>query len=297
MLKLFTGRRWDELKAHVRAVSAEEVYEGVSTAGRTAPAGLALDGLVTGPDDVLGLTLAGGFNRYMAWQLRGYATADQTSDSAIMRYVDKLQEAIDDLQAALALDPANGLAASFLASAAAESSPEEKDEIGALLAQSRGAPPSGYMALLNAQAEKWGGSHAKMWETVHRYRDLDKPGTLALVARAHFEHHLYLLIMDERGAAQKEAERYYRDGRRLAELQAASDEVFVQRGPENLHAQRLADGWFARVLIQAGDTRRARRHLVRLGAHVEDWIWAAGSAFGPRLTWGLSRLRAGLLPF
>lgn len=293
MIKLFANRRWAELKAQVQSVSAEEAYIGISAAGREAPDSIALDGLVEGPGDVLGLTIAGGFNRYRAWKLRGYATADQTSDAAMNRYIDTLRDALADLNAAVELDPTNGLAVGFLASAAADLPEEDKEAIGNLLALARDVAPSGYMALLNAQTEKWGGSHAKMWETAHRYRDRAKPGTLALIARAHFEHHLYLSAMDERPAAQAEAKQYYRQTDRLTELQSAADESFMQ-STDDIHARRLADGWFARALFDAEDRARARRHLVRLGRHVDDWIWGAGSLFSAPLTWRLVRIRSGL---
>lgn len=293
MIKLFANRRWADLRAYVQSLSAEGAYVEISAAGRETPDPVALDGLVEGPNDVLGLTIAGGFNRYRAWRLRGYATAERTSDAAMNRYFDTLQDALADLNAAVELDPTYGLAVGFLASAAAELPEEDKEAIGSLLAQARDVPPSGYMALLNAQTEKWGGSHARMWETAHRYRDRAKPGTLALIARAHFEHHLYLLAMDERPAAHTEAKRYYRQTDRLRELQTAADES-VQNPTDDAYARRLADGWFARVLFDAGDRARARRHLVRLGSQVDDWIWGAGSLFSARLTWRLARIRTGL---
>lgn len=280
------------LRARLSSGAPDAVYQAVIDQAFALPVDLPLTGLLAGPDDAIGLTLTGGLLRYRAWRLRGALVAAMTSEERFARYFEALGQAQEALNAALAINSANGLAAALLASACLDADPGDKARAEALLIAAPSAPIIGHLELMTAWTEKWGGSQDEMWAYLDRNVRQAAPGTLALVARAHWEHKNHLELV----GAQKKADGYYRREVVRKALVAASDESLAASPSVDPYRLRAGDCWFALTLVGAGETARARRHFQRLGRYMDPTVWHYGWMFiTPSMRFAFNRLRAGLL--
>lgn len=292
----FRRSDWTGLKRHVDGLAPQAAYSQIVELAFASPLDSSLDGLIDGPHDVLGRTIAGGIGRYRAKRIRGPRVAGGAADHTLEPYSRRFAEATSQLWAAIAVDPHHGLAAAFLASAAAEFHPEEIDEVETLLVDAAAVPASAFVELLSARTWRRGGSQEDMWAVAERYRAWSRPGTLALVARAHFEQHTFLALFGEGPTARSQARAYYRGLEVREALIAASEEVLNPPADADPYALRLADGWLARTLVAAGQGRAARAHLRRLRGHVDPTVWTRGVGLPPWGNYWLTRVRAALLP-
>jgi hypothetical protein len=282
---------WAGVKAHLACASPDAAYQAIVDLAFGLPVRKSVEALVAAPDDVLGLTLAGGVLRYQAWRLRGALVAAMTSAERFARYYEALEQALGALNAALQLVPTNGLASALLASACLDADPQDKADAEVRLIAANDAPVIGHLELMTAWTDKWGGSQGEMWAYLARNERRAAPGTLALVPRAHWEQKNYL----ELAGAQRKADGYYRREAVRKALVAASDESLAA-SPDNPHGLRAGDPWFALTLVGAGETARARRHFQRLGRYIDPTVWHYGLAFiSPGVRFAFNRLRAGLL--
>ncbi len=281
--------QWQPLKAFVAQASPEASYERIKMAFDACPMDLDLSGVVAGPDDLIGLTILGAFLMGIGKRHRGMNVAAAVKEKQAMLYMQHLFEAKEALDAALAIDRRFGLAAAFnMAVAMDEWEEGQKDQAEAILLDARDVPLSGYGNLLQARLEKWGGSHAVMFRIARSRMLSDAPAQNMLIARAHWERWLYYAAFDESDQAAEMAAAYF-TGEVLDDLRAASEAVLDARSdPAEL---RLAHGWLAFVLSEAGQHKRAVRHLDRIKGHNDPSVWFFGRT-PPPVTKGLIRLKA-----
>lgn len=285
---------WTGLKAAVAAAGPNEAYRLIADAGEQTPIDSPLDGLVGGADDVLGLTISGGLRFRRAARIRGGLVAAATPEERMRRYADELFAAVDDLNAALAADPACGLAAAFLAGAAVEGDADDRRAIEATLLAARDVPDAAWAGLLRASTAKWGGSEDEMWAVARRHSGRT-PGALALTPMAHFEQFLHFAMFDDAPDARDKARGYFQRPEVRHDLAETSDRALAAPADADPHSLRTVDGWMARTLLQAGDRRRARAHLKRLGRHADPGVWCLGTLGGSAdAHLGRARRRAGL---
>jgi hypothetical protein len=177
-------------------------------------------------NDAVGMTLAGAAYLTRAVRVRGARTADHVTDEQWERYFALREEAEPLLRAALAVRPNYGLCAAWLMALAVDEADDFKDEAEAALRGATAVPVSGFSKLLSARAEKWGGSHRAMWQIARSFAQRRPPWTAALIAKAHYEHHLYLAQMDEDADADARAEAYFRNASVREELLQLSEALW-----------------------------------------------------------------------
>lgn len=280
---------WQALKTFVAQASPEAAYELIRMTYEACPMGLDLSGAVAGPDDLIGLTIAGAFLFGIGKRHRGMGQASAVGEKQAERYAQYLFEAKDALDAALAIDRRFGLAAAFnMAVAVDEWEDGQKDQAEAILLDARDVPLSGYVNLLQARLEKWGGSHADMFRIARSRMLGDAPAQNMLIARAHWERWLFYAAFDDSGRGPEMASAYY-TGEVMDDLTAASEAILTAHSdPAEL---RLAHGWLAFVLSEAGQHKQAVKHLDRIKGHNDSSVWFFKST-PPAVTKGLIRLKA-----
>jgi hypothetical protein len=264
--------QWQGVKAFVAGASPEAAYELIRTAYDACPTAIDVDAAIGGPDDLVGLTVAGAFHFGIGKRHRGMRAAAEVREKQAVLYIERLYRARTALDDALALDRRYGLAAAFaMAVASDELEDGQKDQAEAVLLDARDVPLSGYVNLLQARLEKWGGSHADMFRIARSRMLADAPMQHILIARAHWERYLYYAAFDDSEQASEMAEVYF-TGDVMDDLKAASDAVLNGRDADPAE-QRLANGWLAFVLSQAGQYKRAVRHLDRIRGHNDPAVW------------------------
>jgi hypothetical protein len=292
-IELVARRDWDGLKAQVQALPPESAYTFLRLLGEKAPFDLDVREASLHDRDSLGLTIAGALLQGRATRYRGLADASQVSEQQWENYFPVLFEAEESSAAANEIFPQSGLAAAWRMTAAVDSGEEEKDAAEAALLVAREVPVSGFARLLSARTEKWGGSHAAMWKVARTHAERDPPGTLGLIAKAHFEQWLYFSVFDESGQGADRAKTYFQRPEVRAELEEASRRVLSIPDHPDPRNSLYAHNCFACTFHIAGARGWARPHLARIGKHVDPAIWLFGR---PRLELNLARLKSGLLP-
>ena len=228
--------------------------------------------------DVEGLTIAGAALMVRATRLRGMDTADQVAVDSWAPYLACRDRAEEILRAAIDLRPGNGLAAAWFMASAVDSDDETKDQAAEVLNGADDVPISGYSKLLSARTEKWGGSHEAMWLVARRYAAVRAPWTKALVAKAHYEHWLYLAMMDERPEAAREAGIYFSNPVICNELVQISEEISTAP-PRDPYEVVYAHDVLAVVLAEARMRRAAAAHLRKVGKHGDPALLTGGPAW------------------
>lgn len=289
-IALVAGGRWSDYKRWLASVSPEAAYESIKLVFEGCALGINLDGVADGPDDVLGLTVMGAMYYGIGKRHRGGAQASAVSEAQADRYVERLIVAKSLLEDALAIDRRYGLAAAFYMLVATDELEEgQKDNAEAILLDAENVPLSGYMNLLIARLEKWGGSHGDMFRIARSRLRPDLPMQAALIARAHWERELFYSAFDDEPGAAGMAEVYYQ-GEVGDELMEAS-RLVLAAGNADASEARVADSWLAFALGRAGRYKQAVRHLDRLKGYEDPSVWKILVA-PPWLTKGLIRLQA-----
>lgn len=269
---LYKRRDFAGLKALVAGASPDMGYRIVLDVAFNTPIGGDLDGMATGPSDVLGLTIGGGVLLHWGWRARGGLLAEATSNTRFGNYFALREAALQWLEAARNLDPRNGLATALWASTALEETEDGKRRAETALWMAPDAPIHGHIELMSAWTDKWGGSQDDMWAYLDRAADEKDPGRLALIPRAHWEQWCYFAL-----AGSRRADGYFkRPDVRYALAQASEAHLAA---PIDLARLNVGDGWFARVLLDAGKTAQAREHLKRLKGYRDPTTWTYGIAF------------------
>lgn len=265
---------WQPLRETISAATPEEAYQWLKWVAEDSDINLSLKGLAA-DDDALGLTLAGALTYFFAIRVRAGALPQAMSEEQALSTYDGHEQARVLIDKALTLAPEDGLAAAFAMGSAIDPWDEDhKDRAEAVLYGARNVPMSGFMNLLSARAEKWGGSHEEMFAVARRPFDPDRPGAAALIARAHVERFLFYAVFDEAPDAKQQAGRYF-SGEVIRELSDASDRVLGARAGDPAELQ-LAHGWLALSAVFIGQSRyakRAVRHLQKLGGYIDPGIW------------------------
>ena len=289
---LLGASAWDDLAALVGSQLPESAYTAIRVIGEAAPLTCDLRGLI-GREDALSLTIAGGLLHCRALRFRGLGGAETVSEDQWELYIPTLAHAQELLARAAVLAPSSGLTAAWRATAFVEASDEEKDEAELGLRMADDVPVSGFSRLLSARTLKWGGSHDEMWRVARSYARRDLPGSLALIAKAHFEEWLWLATFEEDPALAAEHETYLRRDEVVAEILATSRQVLAAPPNPDPRNALYAANWFGQLLSTAGRPRDARPHLQRMGRHLDRSIWLFDN---PRFELNRARLKAWLPP-
>lgn len=251
-----------------------------------------VEALIRSPDDVIGLTIAGGIRHYQSWKARGAMVASLTSDGKFRAYFELSNLAREHLTRAHQISADYGVAAGLLASLSIDGDPAEKTNAERLLQQATAVPAACYSGVVSGWTEKWGGSQDEMWSSLNRLLDPERPETLALVPRCHWEQQIYTQVF----ATPHDYVARFGDPPPRPDLQEASARALaLDVGRVDPALLRFIDGWFAFAFYNRGAKARMRPHLQRLGRHLDPTIWLYGSVFlSPGMRFRLARAQAGL---
>lgn len=281
---------WGPLKAFITSATPETAYELIRLSYEKCPLDTPLDSAISYKADVAGLILSGGLRFGISRRHRGMGTGASLSESQIENYYYHLNIALDVLSEALKHDRHNGLAAAFYMAANIDPFDSDQRKLAeARLLNARNVPLSGYLNLMQAHMAKWGGSHEDMFRIARARLTPDTPCQYALVARAHYEQYLYYGLFDDSPEADQRFNTYF-DRTVEAELKTASESVLSATAQEPAEL-RLAHGWLAFTLSEAGLNRLAARHLKALKGFEDPSIWKL-NILPPKVKKGLIYTRA-----
>ncbi len=289
-LALAAAGQWAPYKAWLKTQTPEGAYESIKLVYEACPLDMDPRAAVDGDGDVLGLALAGALHFGIGKRHRGMDVAARLTEDQIEPYVAHQFWARDALDAALAADRHNGLAAAFAMAVAIDPLTEDhKAKAEAAVLDARDVPLSGYMNLLTAYLEKWGGDHDTMFRIARSRMRPEAPMQYALIAKAHWERYLYYIAFDDAPDARQRALTYF-SGAVMDELREASRAVLAGRA-EDPAEQRLANSWLAFTLSRAGRYKQAVPHLDRIKGHYEPSTWSV-LRHPPGVSKALIRLQA-----
>ena len=271
--ELRTGQ-WLEVKRHLDSLSDPDERTRLIEVLAEGPGELPLAGWVAAePESSLPLLLRARNRIYWAWEARGSGTADTVSASGANAFLDRLELAEDDLEAAAALDPKDPTPHAFgLITARGLGIPLA--EARARFARAQGARPDhllAHQALLVRLCEKWGGSHEAMFAHAREATAQAGPGSRlhALIPMAHAERWLFGYAFDE----DESFARYFERPEVIEEIEAAHEACFA-RGRKQA---RLVDlelrNHFAFALWLGKRGGKARRELQEIGTHFTQLPW------------------------
>lgn len=283
---------WSDLLAFIRSEPPEAAFIALQLLGLAAPLDLDLRPLISA-ERPLELTVAGALLCLRATRFRGLDVAANVSDDQWELYIPTLAHAQELLGEAARLAPELGLAAAWRVRASVDASEEEKDAAELGLRKARDIPVSGLSRLISMRAEKWGGSHDEMWRVARDYADAAPPGSIGLIARAHFEQWLWLADFEEDEKAAARAETYFSETQVREELDTSSRCLLAADSGHDPRALIHADNCFAVAYWVAELPRLARPHLKRMGKNLDETLWPFEK---PRRELNRARLRARLLP-
>ena len=266
---------WRQFSERLESLPPETAFVLMRITGERLP--LAADPrlAIRHDNDGIGLMVAGAVLQTRATRYRGFATADQVSDSQWERYFECHEEAQMLLRAAIDLRREHGLSAAWLMAGFVDADEQDKNEAESLLKGALGVPISGFSKLLSARTEKWGGSHAAMWRAAREASQRRPPWTFALIAKAHYEHWLYLAMMDESDGAAERAQAYFRDHQTIQELTEISREIGQSETSDPYEAVYAHDV-LAAVLAAAKVPTSATRHLRQVGSFGDPALLTGG---------------------
>lgn len=271
-----SGEDWAGFKDCLKSAPPETAFVLLRVMGERLPLNLDPELAVATSSDADGLIVAGAALMVRATRVRGWDTADQVEEDSWAPYLACRERGEQALRGAVELRPENGLAAAWFMATAVDADDDVKSEAGEVLRGASDVPISGYSKLLSANTEKWGGSHAAMWEVARECARLREPWTQALIAKAHYEHWLYLDMMDDRPEAAREANRYFGDPAVRNELSEISA-VIGNAATADVYEAVYAHDVLAAVLAQAKMSRAAAAHLRRVGKFGDPVLLTGGA--------------------
>jgi hypothetical protein len=267
--------QWAVFKQDLGKLPPETAYVALRVLGERLPFDIDPDAAIDDPADVAGFVIVGSALMVRATRIRGLDTADQVAEQNWHRYAACRERAEQLLRHAVAVQPDHGQTAAWLMATAVDSHEEAKAEAAGMLLAATQVPLSGYSKLLSANTEKWGGSHAAMWQVARDHAEVRPPWSAALIAKAHYEHWLYLYLMDERPEARHEAEAYFQDVAIRTELLALSSAIHAAPTDDPYEAVYAHDV-MAAVLAEAKMRKAAAAHLRRVGRFGDPALLAGG---------------------
>lgn len=270
-----TAEGWARLRVTLGVLPPESAFILLRVVGEKLPIDTDVEGLLRSGADADGQLIAGAVFMVRASRLRGMGTADLVPDQAWDEYFTCRDRAEDLLRRSLAQRPGHGVTAAWLMASTIDTEIEVKAEVVTRLEGATDVPLSGYSKALSASTRKWGGSHELMWKFARRHAQLRWPWSGALIAKAHYEHWLYLARMDERPVAEWEAGAYFRDVAVCEELQDLSAALFAGQS-DDPYEEIFAHDVLAAVLAEAGMRKMAARHLRRVGLFGDPALLTGG---------------------
>lgn len=131
-----------------------------------------------------------------------------------------------------------------------------------------------------------------MFRIARDYSERALPGSLALIAAAHYERWLWDVAFEKDPAIAAMWQSYFHNDDVWDELRHASESCLSESHPDARNVL-WADAWFAKLFTEAGSIEMAEPHLERLGGHLDIMVWRR-----PKAGWWLNikRLEARLLP-
>jgi prepilin-type processing-associated H-X9-DG protein len=287
----FRAGDWDGLSAQIAAMPPQAAYDALRLLGGNLPHRSDLVPLLR-RGDCLSLVIAAAILHTQAWRHRGYGPASDISEKQWNLYGPRIEQAQELLLDATALDPDSGLAAAWLATAFFDEDQDSKDMCEQALIRASDVPAAGWSNLLTGRAKKWAGSHTEMFRVARRFSGADSPGTLSLIAAAHYERWLWDAAFETDPDIAAMSKTYFERPAVWDEICDASERCLAATHPD---ARNIlwADGWFARLFCEIGSLGWAAPHLERLGGHVDVSIWRRPR---PGFWLNIKRMEAGLMP-
>lgn len=259
-----SASEWASFKNYLRGLPPESAFVLLRVLGEHLPIDADPEAAINDTGDVWGHIVAGAALLVRATRIRGMDTADRVKEGSWQSYHAARERAEQLLRFIVTHHPKNGLAAAWFMAAAVDSSDAVKAEASDFLLASDNVPISGYSKLLSANTEKWGGSHEAMWQIARKCAGERLTWSAALIAKAHYEHWLYLDLMDERPSAEYEAGSYFRKKEIREEILSISQAISDADGVDPYEAV-FAHDILAAVLSEAGMRKPAAEHLRRVG--------------------------------
>jgi hypothetical protein len=221
------------------------------------------------PYSTLPLLVRGAHGVYWAWEARGAARANQTSEEQFREFFRRLKMAENCLDAVIERDPTDATAWSFLVTSGMGRQ-LDRAEVERRFAGAVAQYPwqrRAHTAMLQYLCKKWYGSHEDMFAFARQAAAKSPAGSplAALVADAHIEYWLDLPSGDDT--------KYMSQPEVVAELNAAADHSV--RHP----AFQRRPGWpgihntFAFAFVCAGDWRSAAQQFDMIGDLLTEWPW------------------------
>lgn len=267
--------RWALFKSYLGDLPPESAFVLLRVLGERLPLGIDLEAAIEGDADVLGQIVAGATFMVRATRIRGMDTADRVKEQNWTSYFACRERAEQLLGYALTSQPKNGLAAAWFMATAVDADDEVKARATNFLGGATDVPLSGYSKFLSANTEKWGGSHAAMWKVARAHAGVRQPWSGALIAKAHYEHWLYLDMMDERPEAEDEASAYFQDPSIKDELISISTAISTAQSDDPYDAVYAHDV-LAAVLAEARMRKAAAGHLRHAGKFGDPALLTGG---------------------
>lgn len=240
--------------------------------------------------------LAGGLHYVWAHRLRGFATADRTSDAQVMDMAEMAAVAEDLLDAAADLTPGDSALQGFRfrAMMLTGARPGEFEAVTQALRASGEANVLAELARMNYLAPKWHGSVGELHAAAETAMDgAPNAAFLALKARAWIEEWLYQTAMNDDKAEIARFRDKVKSDAVKAEVDALDDRFRreFQNGPELSFAEAgFAHNNFAVLMVLFKDKVRLKPHLSAIGTAAFQTPW--GYIAGRNVPAMIARLRA-----
>ncbi|GAB3974873.1 DUF4034 domain-containing protein [Plantactinospora veratri] len=229
------------------------------------------------PHSTLPVLVRGCHGVYWAWEARGGATAEHTSQSQFKGFFDRLRMAENCLDEVVERDPDDTTAWTFLVTAA-RGRQVGREEAMRRFAQVVARHPThltAHQQMLQFLCKKWFGSTEEMFDFARTAAAKAPAGSLLheLVVVAHIEHWL--------GLPSEEKDPYIMSPAVRAELRAAAEQSIWH--PEH----RRRPGWaspynsFALAFSFAEDYPAAAAVFDAIGDSVTEWPWYYSSGSDP----------------
>jgi tetratricopeptide (TPR) repeat protein len=225
------------------------------------------------PDDPAAWLLAGAHSTCWAWEARGGGRADTVTGDMGELFIERLDQAADELMRAAALAPEDPLPHAYLILVCLGLNLDQDKTRGYFDEALRRYPEShaAHFFMLGYLCEKWHGSHAEMFALARDASSHAPEGSLVheLIPQAHTERWLYAVhFADEPGG-----EDYFRQAHVRDEIFAAYDRSIGSPRHSPTPLTRIVANYWAYALSRCGDWPNARREFERVGEHPTIIPW------------------------
>jgi hypothetical protein len=221
------------------------------------------------PDATLPLLVRGAHGVSWAWQARGAARADKTSEQQFREFFRRLKMAENCLDAVVERDPTDATAWSFLV-VSGRGRQLDRSEVERRFAGAVAQHPwhqRAHSAMLQYLCEKWFGCHEDMFAFAREVATKSPAGSplAALVADAHIEYWLSLPTGEDA--------KYMSRPDVVAELNAAADHSVRHPSFQRRPGWPAIHNTFAFAFACAADYRSAAEQFDIIGDLLTEWPW------------------------